>query len=201
MRQRREIAGPGERDKVSAWLSTKWSRAANCQRWSVSAATTWIQGRSPRRCVRPKTCSTVRDAVSDWPFLNAFLNSASGATWASFHYGRLFGHCAGWRRHGGSQREVIVYCGTIRRQASCAMPMRDVSQLSSECRKTDSIRPDSSNLNAVVVTPRSDADVRFRSDAPATADRIIATAPQADLRSSSATCILSNARCRLPMSG
>jgi urocanate hydratase len=27
------------------------------------------------------------DAVSDWPLLNAFLNTASGATWVSFHHG------------------------------------------------------------------------------------------------------------------
>ena len=27
------------------------------------------------------------DAVSDWPILNALLNSASGATWVSFHHG------------------------------------------------------------------------------------------------------------------
>ncbi len=27
------------------------------------------------------------DAVSDWPLLNALLNTASGATWVSFHHG------------------------------------------------------------------------------------------------------------------
>ena len=27
------------------------------------------------------------DAVSDWPLLNALLNSASGATWVSLHHG------------------------------------------------------------------------------------------------------------------
>lgn len=27
------------------------------------------------------------DTVSDWPLLNALLNTASGATWVSLHYG------------------------------------------------------------------------------------------------------------------
>jgi urocanate hydratase len=27
------------------------------------------------------------DAVADWPILNALLNTASGATWVSFHHG------------------------------------------------------------------------------------------------------------------
>ena len=27
------------------------------------------------------------DAVSDWPLLNALLNTASGATWVSLHHG------------------------------------------------------------------------------------------------------------------
>ena len=27
------------------------------------------------------------DAVADWPILNALLNTASGASWVSFHHG------------------------------------------------------------------------------------------------------------------
>jgi len=27
------------------------------------------------------------DAIADWPILNALLNTASGATWVSFHHG------------------------------------------------------------------------------------------------------------------
>ena len=27
------------------------------------------------------------DAIADWPVLNALLNTASGATWASVHHG------------------------------------------------------------------------------------------------------------------
>ena len=27
------------------------------------------------------------DAIADWPILNALLNTASGASWVSFHHG------------------------------------------------------------------------------------------------------------------
>ena len=73
------------------------------------------------------------DAVSDWPLLNALLNTASGATWVSLHHGGGVG--MGYSQHAGM---VIVCdgtreaadggssgcCGTIRPPASCAMPMR-----------------------------------------------------------------------------
>jgi urocanate hydratase len=39
------------------------------------------------------------DAVSDWPILNALLNSASGATWVSFHHGGGVG--MGYSQHSG----------------------------------------------------------------------------------------------------
>ena len=39
------------------------------------------------------------DAVSDWAFLNALLNCASGATWVSIHHG------------GGSWNRVLTACG------------------------------------------------------------------------------------------
>lgn len=35
------------------------------------------------------------DAVSDWPLLNALLNTASGATWVSLHHGGGVGMAAG----------------------------------------------------------------------------------------------------------
>ncbi|HKY69935.1 MAG TPA: urocanate hydratase [Gammaproteobacteria bacterium] len=47
------------------------------------------------------------DAVSDWPFLNALLNCASGATWVSIHHGG--GVCMGYSQHAGF---VIVADGT-----------------------------------------------------------------------------------------
>ena len=39
------------------------------------------------------------DAVSDWPILNALLNTASGATWVSFHHGGGVG--IGYSQHAG----------------------------------------------------------------------------------------------------
>lgn len=48
------------------------------------------------------------DAVSDWPLLNALLNTASGATWVSFHHGGGVG--MGFSQHAGL---VIVCDGTV----------------------------------------------------------------------------------------
>jgi urocanate hydratase len=44
------------------------------------------------------------DAVSDWPLLNALLNTASGATWVSFHHGGGVG--MGYSQHAG----VVIVC-------------------------------------------------------------------------------------------
>jgi urocanate hydratase len=44
------------------------------------------------------------DAVSDWPLLNALLNTASGATWVSFHHGGGVG--MGYSQHAG----VVICC-------------------------------------------------------------------------------------------
>jgi urocanate hydratase len=44
------------------------------------------------------------DAVSDWPVLNALLNTASGATWVSFHHGGGVG--MGFSQHAG----VVIVC-------------------------------------------------------------------------------------------
>ncbi|MGE0031349.1 MAG: urocanate hydratase [Steroidobacteraceae bacterium] len=44
------------------------------------------------------------DAVSDWPLLNALLNTASGATWVSIHHGGGVG--MGYSQHAG----VAVVC-------------------------------------------------------------------------------------------
>jgi len=41
------------------------------------------------------------DAVSDWPLLNALLNTASGATWVSLHHGGGVG--MGYSQHDGSE--------------------------------------------------------------------------------------------------
>jgi urocanate hydratase len=47
------------------------------------------------------------DAISDWPLLNAMVNTASGATWVSFHHGGGVG--IGFSQHAG---QVIVADGT-----------------------------------------------------------------------------------------
>jgi urocanate hydratase len=47
------------------------------------------------------------DAVSDWPILNALINTANGATWVSFHHGGGVG--IGFSQHAGM---VIVADGT-----------------------------------------------------------------------------------------
>ncbi len=47
------------------------------------------------------------DAVSDWALLNAMVNTASGATWVSFHHGGGVG--MGYSQHAG---QVIVADGT-----------------------------------------------------------------------------------------
>ena len=44
------------------------------------------------------------DAVSDWPLLNALLNTASGATWVSLHHGGGVG--MGYSQHSG----VVMVC-------------------------------------------------------------------------------------------
>ena len=48
------------------------------------------------------------DAVADWPLLNALLNTASGASWVSFHHGGGVG--MGYSLHAG---QVIVADGTV----------------------------------------------------------------------------------------
>jgi len=44
------------------------------------------------------------DAVSDWPLLNALLNTASGASWVSLHHGGGVG--MGYSQHAG----VVIVC-------------------------------------------------------------------------------------------
>jgi urocanate hydratase len=53
------------------------------------------------------------DAVADWPLLNALLNTASGASWVSFHHGGGVG--MGYSLHAGV---VIVADGSERAQAA-----------------------------------------------------------------------------------
>ncbi len=55
------------------------------------------------------------DAVSDWPLLNALLNTASGATWVSLHHGGGVG--MGFSQHSG----MVICCdGTTEADARIA---------------------------------------------------------------------------------
>jgi len=55
------------------------------------------------------------DAIADWPILNALLNTASGATWVSFHHGGGVG--IGYSLHAGM---VVVADGSERAAARLA---------------------------------------------------------------------------------
>lgn len=60
------------------------------------------------------------DAVSDWPLLNAMLNTAGGATWVSLHHGGGVG--MGFSQHSGM---VIVCDGTDEAQQRVARVLRN----------------------------------------------------------------------------
>ena len=74
---------------------------------SSSAATTSTRARSPPRTARRRRWPTARDAVADWPLLNALVNTAAGATWVSIHHGGGVG--IGYSQHAGM---VVVADGT-----------------------------------------------------------------------------------------
>ena len=80
------------------------------------------------------------DAVSDWPLLNALLNTASGATWVSLHHGggvgMGFSQHAGMvdrrRRHAGGGEAAgagLVERSRHRRHAPCRCRLRDRHRL------------------------------------------------------------------------
>ena len=60
------------------------------------------------------------DAVSDWPLLNFAVNTASGASWVSFHHGGGVG--IGFSQHAG---QVIVCDGTEAADARLARVLRN----------------------------------------------------------------------------
>ena len=63
-------------------------------------------GRGQRRLPNRETEAMAdgSDAVSDWPLLNALLNTAGGATWVSIHHGGGVG--MGYAQHAG----VVIVC-------------------------------------------------------------------------------------------
>ena len=66
-----------------------------------------MRARSRRRTARPRRWPTARDAIADWPLLNALVNTAAGATWVSIHHGGGVG--IGYSQHAGM---VVVADGT-----------------------------------------------------------------------------------------
>jgi urocanate hydratase len=96
------------------------------------------------------------DAVSDWPLLNALLNTASGATWVSLHHGGGVG--MGYSQHSGM---VVVCDGTddaTRRlervlwndPATGVMRHADAGyEIAIECAKANGLR-----LPGIVFSPR-----------------------------------------------
>jgi urocanate hydratase len=60
------------------------------------------------------------DAVADWPFLNALVNTAGGASWVSLHHGGGVG--MGYSIHAGM---VIVADGTPEAAARLSRVLRN----------------------------------------------------------------------------
>ena len=84
--------------------STKWWRAASSRRRSSSAAIISTQARSHRPIARPNRMRDGSDAVSDWPLLNALLNTASAPPGCRMHHGGGVG--MGFSQHAG----VVIVC-------------------------------------------------------------------------------------------
>ena len=83
------------------------------------------------------------DAISDWPILNALLNSACGATWVSFHHGGGVGmgysqHSGialladGYARGGNEDRPRALERPRNWRDASCGRGLRDCHRIAIE---------------------------------------------------------------------
>jgi urocanate hydratase len=100
--------GLGQRHRLGLAFNEMVARRAQARR-SSSAATISTAVRSPRPNRETEAMQDGSDAVSDWPLLNALLNTASGATWVSLHHGGGVG--MGYSQHAGV---VIVADGTRR---------------------------------------------------------------------------------------
>ena len=100
------VTGSGSR-------STTWCAPASSKRRSSLAATTSMRAPWPRPYRETESMRDGTDAVADWPLLNALLNTASGASWVSFHHGGGVG--MGYSLHAGV---VIVADGSPRAEAA-----------------------------------------------------------------------------------
>ena len=97
--------GYGERAQGGPRASTSSCARARSRRRSSSAATTSTRGSvaSPNR--ETEAHEDGSDAIADWPFLNALVNSAAGATWVSVPPRRRRRHrLLAARRHGRRRR-------------------------------------------------------------------------------------------------
>ena len=86
------------------WPSTRWSKSGELSAPIVIGRDHLDSGSvaSPNR--ETEAMKDGSDAVSDWPLLNALLNTASGATWVSIHHGGGVG--MGYSQHAG----VVIVC-------------------------------------------------------------------------------------------
>ena len=87
-----------------AWPSTRWCKSGELKAPIVIGRDHLDSGSvaSPNR--ETEAMQDGSDAVSDWPLLNALLNTASGATWVSLHHGGGVG--MGYSQHAG----VVIVC-------------------------------------------------------------------------------------------
>ena len=67
------------------------------------------------------------DAVSDWPLLNALLNTASGATWVSLHHGGGVG--MGFSQHSG----MVIVCDGTDEPPSASLASCTMTRLPGSC--------------------------------------------------------------------
>ena len=101
------LGRPGRAPPRSAWPSTRWCASGELKAPIVIGRDHLDSGSvaSPNR--ETEAMRDGSDAVSDWPLLNALLNTAGGATWVSLHHGGGVG--MGYSQHAGM---VIVADGT-----------------------------------------------------------------------------------------
>ncbi|MGT2468740.1 hypothetical protein ACVOMV_34450 [Mesorhizobium atlanticum] len=92
---------------ASASPSTRWSPRASSRLPVVIGRDHLDSGSAASPNRETEAMKDGSDAISDWPLLNALLNTASGATWVSLHHGGGVG--MGFSQHAGM---VIVADGT-----------------------------------------------------------------------------------------
>ncbi len=96
----RASAGSASASAIASVLrSTRWSRRGEVAAPIVIGRDHMDSGSVASPMRETEGMLDGSDAVSDWPILNALLNSACGATWVSFHHGGGVG--IGYSQHAG----------------------------------------------------------------------------------------------------